>query len=477
MISSPHDSTNHLHEITVLIYRSYSDIATAKLHNPKLNASPEMGNDRKANLCVTNAYNLTPSPEARLKSQGLSNRHIVNSSISGDMRERSESFVLKARNNKQLKILGNAISSENACTELLENQNQLISEFKSRNKSKAGPESENEVGAIHAAQTEFVDSADRITRSTVEQVQKSQNMISNDRKPIAYVSKFVCEPNEDHADAIYVNNCVSNNNDYDKDNIYENVNSKQSQDVVDTNTATKNDYVTMNGNNNFHRSHTFTGTSIKPDILAKSLENNEYDCEHREDYVTMSSAGLQERSLSVQLNKTDLVHLRGAFGCIYESLDYSYIYELNPLASSGKGQPFTKTKQEIKPMPCYCHEDPDREKKVQRKIIDRARQMGGSQNTYFSCEEIYVTMKNKEGIYSSLNELNAGYIKPNKIDEDEKESTWIDYTAKNDASLLYKFDDTEFNESNQAKSSTLDAKMGGILKKKLCQVKQLLSDW
>lgn len=554
-MSCPHDTAKHLHEITILIYRSYNDNPTAKM----LNASPEMGNDRKGNPYVINAFDRTPSPEA-LKNHVLPNKHNVNSSLSVDMRERSESFVVKAR---QRMILGNAIASETAFTELVVNQNQLISELQSRNKSKAGPDSEKEVGAVvQAVRSNLVDPNDRIRRSTME-TQRNPNITSKERpqvtpRPIALVGKFIPEPDEpdEHADSIYANDCAAKSNDFrnkntakndysnndytaenndypannhdystnrndysgshnnyaanhndyaanhhdyaanhndyadnhcdyaaeDNDNIYVNFNSKISQDVVDMKSATKNDYVTMNGNNGnnqFHRSATFAGTCIKPDMFAKTLPNNEDDCENSEgnpeDYVAMGPVGKdrQERSFSVQLNKTDLVHLRGDFGCIYESNDYSYIYEINPRAFRGNGHPFTKTKQKAKPQPCYCHEDPDREAKIQRKLNARTRPIGGSQNVYYSCEDIYVSMKNKEGIYSSLNDL--GYDS-HKIVEDDKKTTWTDYSAENDAKL-YKFDGSDFNQSNQEKSSTLDAKSASILKKKLIHIKQLFADW
>lgn len=491
--------------------------------NPQINASPEMGNDRKGNIYVTNTVS---SPESRSKKIHVTPLKSADSnSITSDMRDRSESFAQKARNNKQFKILGTTIKSEIACTELLENQSQLISEFilKSRNKSKAGPDSEKEVSTV-VQTARNIDSAERMRRSTMDQVPRNKVAIASDlkkrpmpaQKPIAYVTKF--DPYEDHAENIYENNCVIKNNDYFgkgndyinknndyvhqsndfsqqnndyvhknndfdnnndncDDNIYENVSKKLSEDVVDTKAAAKTDYVAMHGNNVIPRSATFCGTPIKPILLGKSLDNNLDDCgdseDSPEDYVVMGSAAQcttpHERSLSVQFNKTDLVHLRGDIGCVYESTDYSYIYEINPF--HGHGQPFTKTKHKAKPMPCYCHEDPEREMKVRRKInACRTRPIGGSQNIYYSCEDIYVSMKTKEGIYSSLNDL-SGYGKK-KMPDDEAELNWTETDGK-----LYKFDGSGFNESNQEKSLTLDGKSGSLLKKKLLQVKQLLADW
>ncbi|KAJ8720955.1 hypothetical protein PYW08_006420 [Mythimna loreyi] len=494
---------------------SCSDIPTAKMLNPKSNASPELGTERKGNLYVINAFNPIPSPEARIKNQVLPNKHNVNSTLSVDLRERTDSFLNKA-NNKQFKTLGNGIASD-ACPELFD---KIISEFKSRNISKAGPDSEKEAHAVEHMARNLVDSNEKIRESTVG----TNSIYVNDlkkrpqppSKPTAYVSRFVDEPDEDDGDAIYVNECVTKNNnyaaknyeysaknndyaaknndyaannndyaaensdysdrnnDYEKENIYENVNikSKLSLDVVDTMNAATNDYVSMNSNSRFHRSATFTGTLIKPGKFSESLQDNKDDCVNSngypEDYVTMNAIGQNDRPLSVQLNKTDLVHLRGNIGCIYEPTDYSYIYEIHPGACHGK--PFTKTKQKAEPQPCYCHEDPDREAKIQRKLTTASRPIGGSQNIYFSCEDMYVAMKNKEGIYSSLNNVRYDYVSINK--DENKEETCLE-----DETKFYKFDGSDFNQSNEEKSSTLDAKSVSIVKKKLMLMKQLFVEW
>ncbi|KAJ8728653.1 hypothetical protein PYW07_006349 [Mythimna separata] len=469
---------------------SSSDIPTAEMLNPKSNASPEMGNDRKANLCVNNAYNPTPSPEARIKNQVLPNKlNVSNSTLSVDMRERSDSFFNKAMHNKQFKIIGNAIAADTTCPELIEHQIQLISEFKLRNKSKAGPDSENEASAAVHLALSSVDPSDKIRRSTMETQRSTNPNDVNDLKkrpqppikPTAYVSRFVDEPDDE---AIYVNECVTKNkdyaaksdeyaakkndyaannndyapenndyvgtnNDYEKENIYENVSSKLSQDVVDTKTAAAYDYVAMNSGNRFHRSATFTGTCIKPGKVSEILKNkgeffvNSNECP--EDYVTMTPVGHNDRSLSVQLNKTDLVHIRGDIGCIYEATDYSYIYAVHPGACHGK--PFTKTKEKANPQPCYCHEDPEREAKIQKKLNSRFCPVGGSQNVYYSCEDIYVSMtKNKETV----------------VENEEK---------------LFKFDGSDFNQTDQEKSATMDTKSSSVLKKKLTLIKQLIVDW
>ncbi|CAH1634785.1 unnamed protein product [Spodoptera littoralis] len=457
--------------------------------DPKTPASPN-NNDRKK-ISVTNAQSKTPPPEPRFKGHTKS---IVNHTINVDMRQRSESFDLKARNNKQFKIIGNAISSETACTELLENQNQLISEFKSRNKSKAEADSgsEKEDNAVSPVERRIDLGKQNVQRvTTIEQTSKTvttgsvqlNNTSSAPKKvlptptpkPIAYVSKFIPEPDEDHIDSIYANSCVKVE-DYPKceaieDNIYENVSRNLTEDD-DTNPeydGPKTDYVIMDKFNHqqFHRSATISGSVAKYEIFSKTTENFETGSEgNYEDYVSMSGTQHNEKSLSVQLNKTDLVHLRGDIGCIYEPPEYLYIYEINPQTYRGNVHPFTKKKQKAKPMPCYCHEDPDREEKI-RERINRARHSDGSQLLYHSCQDIYVAMKSKEGIYSSLNDLST--------DRDIGSNERIDV---NDASVVQRYDNNENNESNENIESNQDqTRVTGILKKKMTHFKQLFVDW
>lgn len=172
----------HVSEITILIYRSPSrtNIPTVKMLSPKLNASPNNNNDEKnQNHYVINpAYNKTPPPEQRLKGLHAKKRLVNSTHNNGDVRERSESFVLKARSNKQLKILGTAIKSETACTtELLENQNQLISEFMlKRNIAKSSPDPQRKETnpTIHLAQNDHGVFGEKIRRYTMDHHQKSQ---------------------------------------------------------------------------------------------------------------------------------------------------------------------------------------------------------------------------------------------------------------------------------------------------------------
>lgn len=443
---------------------------------------------------INPAYNKTPPPEQRLKGLHAKKRLVNSTHNNGDVRERSESFVLKARSNKQLKILGTAIKSETACTtELLENQNQLISEFMlKRNIAKSSPDPQRKETnpTIHLAQNDHGVFGEKIRRYTMDHHQKSPALGSPDEsesnsntlkkkpqpspRPIAYVSKFVSEPVDDEPDSIYVNNCVKDANNCVEDNIYENVNRKLSYDEEadsDCNQV-KSDYVVMKGSASaFHRSATI-GAFIKPkpEVHVKPLSNTEINRQGTtvlpEDYVTMNSIGGNGKSLSVEAIKTDLVHTRGDLGCLYEPLDYSYIYELNPRTYRGNYHPFIKTKQKAKPMPCYCHEDPEREAKVQRKLNG---QLGGSQLVYYSCEDIYVSMKNKDDIYTSLNDLS---IYGNKqMDE------VVDNNADYEGRVLHKFEDGDFNVPDHDKAATMDSKMSCLLKKKLTQVKQLLADW
>lgn len=444
---------------------------------------------------MINAINKLPPPESK-----SSLKHITNNALNIDIRERSQSFVLKAKNNKQLKILGNAIKSDTACSELLENQNQLISEFKWRNKSKADPDSEKELNSLQrmddfipATPTKELD--EKMRRSTMDKSYKNDITDSNSLKkkplpsprPATHVSKFITPPDEDYTDSIYVNECVTKISDYDTDNIYENLSQnlpddeKVKTELFDIkNNSSTNMYMSMDGYRPFQCNTTIADSVCDKnetyDIVLEDVNNISENIENNTDlsYVTMTpnKQPLKRMSnpdyVSCQ-HKTDLVHLRGDVGCLYGSLDYLYIYEINPGTIRGNCHPFTKTKQKANPMPCYCHEDPDRNMKIQRKINGRG--LGGSQLVYYSCEEIYVPMQNKEDIYTSLNDLSSKRIN----DADENAKCVVDYSV--DGKVLFKFDDDELNEPNQYKAATMDSKMTYILKKKMTQVKQLIADW
>ncbi|KOB70264.1 Ankyrin repeat and sterile alpha motif domain-containing protein 1B, partial [Operophtera brumata] len=54
--------------------------------------------------------------------------------------------------------------------------------------------------------------------------------------------------------------------------------------------------------------------------------------------------------------KPKSMHVRGVSGCLFESYDYLYIYELNPRTLRENVHPFIKKKEKATPMPCVCRD-------------------------------------------------------------------------------------------------------------------------
>lgn len=183
-------------------------------------------------------------------------------------------------------------------------------------------------------------------------------------------------------------------------------------------------------------------------------------------YVKMEGKTIRDRRLSnpvylsMERLKTDSFHLKGDVGCLYGSNEYLYIYEINPKTLRGNAHPFIRKKEKASPMPCYCHEDPKKEEKMFRK--NKPKQSSGSQLVFYSCEDIYVPM-NREDIYSSLNDL-----KNDNVQFHRKQS-------RDEAKINKPTSQENVNMSYQ--SHTLDSRTRSLLRKKVFQVKQLLTDF
>lgn len=486
----------------------------AKMLSTKTNASLTKLDDNKKDNVINAISKLPPSE------YGSQGKLMTNSLLNVDMRERSESFVVKAKNNKQLKILGNAIKSDTACSELMENQNQLISEFKSRNKSKAGPESEKEVNALQI--TDFRDFkstsptrdfkstspvrdlGEKLRRSTLEKCSKISSTETDtnsltkkkplpNRRPVTHAPKFTPMLNDDCVDSLYVNKFVAaDQTNYDAGNIYENLSQNLPDDEKVKSESKQNsiittDYISMNGKQKFNPPTEITYTDYdKNKTYDVPVENLKTLCEMSETdntlgYIQMVNKDHHKRmsnpDISTCQSKTDLVHLRGDMNCIYGSLDYLYIYELNPGTLRGNVHPFTRTKHKANPMPCYCHEDPDREKKIQKRI--KGRGLGGSQLVYYSCEDIYEPMKNNEGIYTSLNDLSGFSNRRNAENVQSLSNVSPNCVDEFEGKVFRKFTDeppAPTGSSDSNKASMCDDKIS-IIKKKTMQAKQFFFDW
>lgn len=158
--------------------------------------------------------------------------------------------------------------------------------------------------------------------------------------------------------------------------------------------------------------------------------------------------------------KCDGVHLIGAEGCIFNSEDYVYTYVLKQEVGKDDLSPFIKKKIRMDQMPCFCHEEKGSE-------------------VFYSCEDIYALI-DKNVIYKSISDLS-----PVKCDETE-----ANIPLKKDPHAEFEYDlvDKEyepFKKESKASTSSEEPSRGPILtkrfskiiRKKIEQAKQLMTDW
>lgn len=149
------------------------------------------------------------------------------------------------------------------------------------------------------------------------------------------------------------------------------------------------------------------------------------------------------------------MHIRGVSGCLFEEIDYKYVYELNPTAIQNNEYPFTKKRQKESDMPCYCKDLSN------YKDYDVVK----SQNLYYSCEKVCPEKEDSEYTY-------VGDLKnPSKF-----------YKVKGAVGnnmVLKRINNTEsaLDDTSTEHPDSSDKKPTGMIKKKINQIKQLVTDW
>lgn len=440
----------HIHAIIILISRpEFTAVCLPK------NASSDnlTSYDDNKKLNVTNARppkKLPPSPKSPPKSP-------VNEFRNDDRRSRSNTTGAKSVN-KPRGVASMYNHQDLIINELAKKMNITVSD----EKQMPSPDQENlyENCPKTRPKTPSNDSYDRKRSSTLEKVMIMNDAFESKDSSLKKRPKPLPKPAgssssiEDHEQAEYVNQDCLKATTYSKEDIYQNVSrnlpddakvKSKSMDLLDA--PPGDSYVIMGSFKSLARQR----STINFD--GSSCDNLDiYDTS----YVTMNGKTHHKRKsnpdyVSMNRLKSDSVHVRGDVGCLYGSLDYMYIYELNPKSIRGNEHPFIKKKEKATPMPCYCHEDLNKDVKMLQK--NKCKQKSGSQLVYYSCEDIY-------GTYNGCK--NGSTVK--KENEEDQYETFPDRRGLT-ASYQGQLDSIEPRHS------------GSLLKKKYTQVKQLISDW
>lgn len=264
---------------------------------------------------------------------------------------------------------------------------------------------------------------------------------------------FTRNGNENRDSDIYSRNSKASdiyeyhNEKYDVSDVYENVEHNVPDDVK----AKKwnigmGDYVTMDSKKTKRRKS------------ASDLLNNDSKLSNMSTYATMCiikrTECLSNRNLRSYKPNTESCHIKGDEGCIYGRMDPKYIYSINPDCVTGNAPPFVRTKEKTDPLPCFCPKNAWGTQRVAEKEL------------FFSCEDIYVNV-------CSLNECSGGTIGADNADDPIFRDI-VDSTRVDDDTVSYVIEKFE----NDAEDSDTDSRSSAsLIRKKLQQLKRLVTDW
>lgn len=156
--------------------------------------------------------------------------------------------------------------------------------------------------------------------------------------------------------------------------------------------------------------------------------------------------------------KRKTVHLRGDVGCIFDDSEYQYIYELNPNTIRTNVKPFVRKRERVEPMPCYCHEDPNRYIKVIDLVTKKRKGV--------STEEIYVDMT---GIVYGVPNNSASEGDVTNIPSNEKDIEKMDDDNEDLVVKLFTENDKDNTDSEDKKN------IPNVIMKKFSLLKQLFT--
>lgn len=231
-------------------------------------------------------------------------------------------------------------------------------------------------------------------------------------------------------------------------------------------------YVEMNEHENEKRKHVFLNTQAISS--AADYDNikyvNKFDLVGINQYVCMDHRKLHQmrRSIPDNLSKhCESIHTKGDCVCIYEPLDYMYIYELSPDALQKNSHPFIRRKEKANSIPCLCsgHDGIAPKIKARKKIKN---ELDKSQLLFYSAEDIYVDFNKKETPKSDLKNTDKSHEESKLADVVKNDNVSNHTTMTSEDFLSFK----PFNTVVSGNSRKLT-----VFKKKVEQIKNLFTDW
>lgn len=233
-------------------------------------------------------------------------------------------------------------------------------------------------------------------------------------------------------------------------------------------------YVQMD-NNKYDRKKVISDTQLEYRIYGdtsnakvKQTEKNKYTCMDRRKQFEMS------RRTNPDISKLCAsLHTKGDNVCMYERLDYLYVYDLNPDALRMNAHPFIRRKEKATSIPCLCPGHDGISPKINPKK-DKTKDVDASQLVYYSCEDIYVHFDNNK-VYSSLSDLSQ--IENRNIRESVVSNIDASGNALAGKNVVFKPFADETPKTDKEKTKTAFSKKMSVIKKKFDQMKVLFTDW